>query len=1081
MGTGQVQTAAASAPPEWQSLCPAFAACDGAGGARGDTRRAGGPASMAFATAAAGRGEGSGGQTVEIVATNPPGYTHPPSGDGFTWRVAASGTASLGSDFQMNTPVVISNHDNGTIGYGFTLTVLQDTADEPDETVVVELVNPTGDVVIGSPATYTLTIQDDDVASADPVHFVPAATSHGESGSQLVFTAGTGVGTGSYTVEVAGGTATPGVDFSVPSAGQPVPFGAGDTSKNFPVNIVADTEDEPNETVVLRLTNATGDVVLGPPTEFTLTIEDDDDPAPAPGENEVRFVGSAVTVTEGDGGKLTLQRPLGTAEGFVGTRGVAGTAKLGDDWLLQGGGDAASVEFLPATRTGEVTFTSTEDTVAEPTETFTVQLENPSGTLKLAVPSTVTVTVLDDDSAPGGGQTQGPELVPLNPNRPPDPPQAPVNPGAPGPPATFPIVTPVKRTMPDVRFMTLAEAKRKIDAVLGSAVDFGSVAEQSSRGTAIKDIKCSEGGDSPPSSKAACTRPGGKRLAANAVFKQSPEAGAEFEVSLVKAKEVRLFFRDPLDERKDPPDTRKYGDECPFINTGKFKEEAQREFLRSLDGLSEKAAVARLEDRECPFRTTSTIQRGNDPFTPYVSGAARATVVLDVKTDRIAGAFSVPRLTVTRFRYPALALAFSYRRLTGSDYLAGGTTDAPRVNFGAVNAGMTTDGRLTAIPAGGDTNDQNAICVRAIVSATGQAIEASIDVQDPAGQPVALKALTGGTLRPTTMPARMPGGELCGLFAIRDAGDYLFQVTYQGTNGQELSGGARVRATTRKNGAVATLLGGREVEYVANAQQFNLRNPTARRRGVLEDAVVAVLRAVQNFFAGVAGELAKPAVAVQPRPVRVADTLGLRPSVLVSGLIANDGASLVGNAGGTLLANDGASLIANDGASLIANDGGSLIANDGASLIANDGSSLIANDGASIVSNHSGARSARPRQAAAGSRIAGLRPTASGILSVTSGTTRQGALPQAAGITALGGSFVVAGGVAAQVGGKAVPAARPQVVPAGGMVTEICDREVVFFAVDGVFRFLPGTIIAGAALPCPVNAGAAGIPVVRTG
>ena len=78
-----------------------------------------------------------------------------------TWA-AGGGTATAGEDY---TAV------SGTLTFGagdgsqyFTVPILDDMTDEPDETVALRLTTPGGGGTLGSPATATLLIEDDDPA-----------------------------------------------------------------------------------------------------------------------------------------------------------------------------------------------------------------------------------------------------------------------------------------------------------------------------------------------------------------------------------------------------------------------------------------------------------------------------------------------------------------------------------------------------------------------------------------------------------------------------------------------------------------------------------------------------------------------------------------------------------------------------------------------------------------------------------------------------------------------------------------------------------------------------------------------------
>jgi hypothetical protein len=73
---------------------------------------------------------------------------------------------------------------------------------------------------------------------------------------------------------VTGGTATGGgTDYTI--AAGPLTIPAGSTSGNIVLNIVDDTLDEPNETVIVTISGATN-ATLGSTTQHTYTIIDND-------------------------------------------------------------------------------------------------------------------------------------------------------------------------------------------------------------------------------------------------------------------------------------------------------------------------------------------------------------------------------------------------------------------------------------------------------------------------------------------------------------------------------------------------------------------------------------------------------------------------------------------------------------------------------------------------------------------------------------------------------------------------------------------------------------------------------------
>ena len=74
--------------------------------------------------------------------------------------------------------------------------------------------------------------------------------------------------------DVIGGTATETSDFGLPSTRQ-VTIPAGETEAHFELNVYEDNLDEPDETVILGITNVTG-ADLGTPSQITVTIQDND-------------------------------------------------------------------------------------------------------------------------------------------------------------------------------------------------------------------------------------------------------------------------------------------------------------------------------------------------------------------------------------------------------------------------------------------------------------------------------------------------------------------------------------------------------------------------------------------------------------------------------------------------------------------------------------------------------------------------------------------------------------------------------------------------------------------------------------
>jgi hypothetical protein len=190
----------------------------------------------------------------------------------------------------------------------------------------------------------------------------------------------------------AGGTATAGSDYQVASG--TLTFNPGETSKQVTVPVNGDTQQEPDETVLLALsaqTNAT----LGN-AQSTGTIIDDD----AAVVISLQFSAATYTVGEGIGNATITATRAGSSTGAVSVQyatATGGTATAGTDYTAVSGtlnwadGDTANKTF---------TVPITNDALNENNETVNLVLTGPSGGASLGAQGTATLTITDDDSQP---------------------------------------------------------------------------------------------------------------------------------------------------------------------------------------------------------------------------------------------------------------------------------------------------------------------------------------------------------------------------------------------------------------------------------------------------------------------------------------------------------------------------------------------------------------------------------------------------------------------------------------------------------------------------------------------------------
>ncbi|MDW7707086.1 putative Ig domain-containing protein [Xanthomonas euvesicatoria] len=284
-----------------------------------------------------------------------------------TVNLTRSGTATSGTDYSgaVTSVVVPAN----TASASFSVTPIADTAVETDETVIFSVANGTG-YSTGSPSSATATIVNDDFPSAS-IAVSPASVSE-NGATNLLYTVtlnqpsptALSIGFG------VSGTATSGTDYAAVSS--PLVIAAGQTTGTITINPTADSTVEPDETVVISLNTGSG-YTVGSPNSATGTILNDDQPALSIND---------VSVNEGNAGTtnatftVSLSAPAGAGGVSFDIATADGTATAGVDYVAS----SLTGQTIPA-GSSSATFTVlvTGDTLAEPNETFFVNLSNVTG------------------------------------------------------------------------------------------------------------------------------------------------------------------------------------------------------------------------------------------------------------------------------------------------------------------------------------------------------------------------------------------------------------------------------------------------------------------------------------------------------------------------------------------------------------------------------------------------------------------------------------------------------------------------------------------------------------------------------
>lgn len=319
-----------------------------------------------------------------------------------TVTYTVGGTATSGSDYTAlsGTLSLAANVGSATI----TVTALNDSTAEPDETLIVTLTGGTN-CTVGTPAAATVTVWDD-----EPQTVTVAATdaSASEPGTDTgTFTLSRiGLKTAALTVGYTmGGSATSGSDFTAPSGTATIAANAA--TATVTLTALNDTVGEQPETAMLTLASGAG-YTVGAPAAATVTIADNEPAISLTVTDGVAFE------TGGDQGLLTVTRTGATTAALTVLYDVAGSATVGDYQSLSG-----SVTIAVGSATATIPVVALDDGATEGVETVQVSIRADSayaivtgagsGTVEIGdddpTPSTVTISATDANGAePGSDQ-----------------------------------------------------------------------------------------------------------------------------------------------------------------------------------------------------------------------------------------------------------------------------------------------------------------------------------------------------------------------------------------------------------------------------------------------------------------------------------------------------------------------------------------------------------------------------------------------------------------------------------------------------------------------------------------------------
>ena len=348
------------------------------------------------------------------VSTVTAALSHP-SSEAVTVTVMLSPTLpAMASDFTLSTANTLTIAAGSTTSAGdVTITAVDDPADAPDRETTVwgaatggRGVTGTGGPGVMDPRFLLLTVEDGDDAPGVTLSVSPASISENRNAAtvtatlthpssaatRITVTPKTGVYTIGLVYRTVNGVLTSSFDSTIVIA-------AGETANASDTALVVAVNDDVHQGSGGRSTTVTGTAAntqgVGSVTGAPLTLRDNEDLP------EVALVLSPTSISE-SGGVSTVTATLSgasseavtvTVGAAAGTNAAAGDFSLSSDKTL-------TIAAGSTTSSGAVTVTANGNAADSPDKSVTVS-GTASGGNGVAAPSSVTLTLTDDDAAPG--------------------------------------------------------------------------------------------------------------------------------------------------------------------------------------------------------------------------------------------------------------------------------------------------------------------------------------------------------------------------------------------------------------------------------------------------------------------------------------------------------------------------------------------------------------------------------------------------------------------------------------------------------------------------------------------------------
>lgn len=298
-------------------------------------------------------------------------------------------TATPGQDYQDVTNTLVFGP--GEAYRVITVPIIDDNLAEAPERVLLVLTNVTGAALGRQPVAHLEILSDDALISFESATFRASEISNVVNRVNVgIIRSGDLSGSVSVTVTTQPGTATAGSDYVAST--NVVIFTPGESIKTVPIDILDDTIGEGDETFTLNLA-VSGTHAFPGIGSATFIIEDNDT-----AKGIFVFPSTNMVVAEASGTNfVTIRRTSGSQENVsVNVTTTAGTAST-NDFI----GYTNVINFAPGQTTATFPVIILDDDLVEAPETIIVTLSNPTNGAQLGTPSSMTITIADDDLGPG--------------------------------------------------------------------------------------------------------------------------------------------------------------------------------------------------------------------------------------------------------------------------------------------------------------------------------------------------------------------------------------------------------------------------------------------------------------------------------------------------------------------------------------------------------------------------------------------------------------------------------------------------------------------------------------------------------